>query len=163
MIIAVYTKNHKKPINTLCGQNSQLLNVKVVVHIVSTVLYRVNPQVSGWRWKSGGPEATQTTRCYQPGGKTGLWPEVWPTTAGWHCSGCSSRRPSRPEGSRHRRLPTGPWGGHNTKFTSSLTKISLPGVGNMKTVPLLQTSEHLTVVPIHNIKLTSGTQKFPVP
>jgi hypothetical protein len=28
-IIAVYTENHMKHINTLCGQNSELLNVKV--------------------------------------------------------------------------------------------------------------------------------------
>jgi hypothetical protein len=26
---AVYSQNHKKPINTLCGQNSELLTVKV--------------------------------------------------------------------------------------------------------------------------------------
>jgi uncharacterized membrane protein (DUF373 family) len=28
-IIAVYSENHMKPINTLCGQNADLLNVKV--------------------------------------------------------------------------------------------------------------------------------------
>jgi hypothetical protein len=27
-IIAVYYENHMKPINTLCGQNTELLNVK---------------------------------------------------------------------------------------------------------------------------------------
>ena len=28
-------------INTLCGQNAELLNLKLVVHIVTTGLYRV--------------------------------------------------------------------------------------------------------------------------
>jgi hypothetical protein len=28
-IIPVYSENHMKPINTLCGQNAELLNVKV--------------------------------------------------------------------------------------------------------------------------------------
>jgi hypothetical protein len=28
-IITVYSGNHAKPINTLCGQNAELLNVKV--------------------------------------------------------------------------------------------------------------------------------------
>jgi hypothetical protein len=27
-IIAVYSENHTKPINTLCGQSAELLNVK---------------------------------------------------------------------------------------------------------------------------------------
>jgi hypothetical protein len=27
-IIAVYSENHTKPINTLCGQNTELLNIK---------------------------------------------------------------------------------------------------------------------------------------
>jgi hypothetical protein len=27
-IIAVYSENHKKPTNTLCGQNGELLTVK---------------------------------------------------------------------------------------------------------------------------------------
>jgi uracil DNA glycosylase len=27
-IITVYSKNHKKPIHTFCGQNAELLNVK---------------------------------------------------------------------------------------------------------------------------------------
>ena len=37
-IIAVYSQIHTKHINTLCGQNIELLNVKVVVHIVTTGL-----------------------------------------------------------------------------------------------------------------------------
>ena len=36
-IIAVCSQIHTKHINTLCGQNVELLNVKVVVHIVTTV------------------------------------------------------------------------------------------------------------------------------
>ena len=33
-IIAVYSKIHNKHINTVCGQNVELLNVKLAVHIV---------------------------------------------------------------------------------------------------------------------------------
>ena len=35
-IIAVCSQMHIKRINTLCGQNVGLLNVKLVVHIVTT-------------------------------------------------------------------------------------------------------------------------------
>ena len=38
-IIAVCSQIHTKHINKLCGQNVELLNVKVVVHIVTTVRY----------------------------------------------------------------------------------------------------------------------------
>ena len=34
-IIAVCSQIHTKHINTLCGQNVELLNVKLVVHIVT--------------------------------------------------------------------------------------------------------------------------------
>jgi hypothetical protein len=37
-IIAVCYEIHTKHINTLCGQNVQLLNVKLAVHIVTTGL-----------------------------------------------------------------------------------------------------------------------------
>jgi hypothetical protein len=37
-IIAVCSEIHTKNINTLCGQNVELLNVKLVVHIVTTGL-----------------------------------------------------------------------------------------------------------------------------
>jgi len=40
-IIAVCSQIHTKHINTLCGQKKELLNVKLVVHIVITVLYMV--------------------------------------------------------------------------------------------------------------------------
>jgi len=40
-IIAVCSQIHTKPINTLCGQNVELLNVKLAVHIVTTGLQRV--------------------------------------------------------------------------------------------------------------------------
>ena len=39
-IIAVCSDIHTKHINTLCGQNVELLNVKVVVHIVTTGVSR---------------------------------------------------------------------------------------------------------------------------
>jgi len=41
-ITAVCSQIHTKHINTLCGQNAELLNVKLVVHIVTTDLWRVN-------------------------------------------------------------------------------------------------------------------------
>jgi len=37
-IIAVCSEVHTKHINTLCGQNVELLNVKLVVYIVTTGL-----------------------------------------------------------------------------------------------------------------------------
>jgi len=37
-IMAVCSEIHKKYINTLCGQNVELLNVKLVVHIVTNGL-----------------------------------------------------------------------------------------------------------------------------
>ena len=37
-IIAVCSQIHTKQINTLCGQNVELLNVKLAVHIVTTGL-----------------------------------------------------------------------------------------------------------------------------
>jgi len=40
-IMAVCSQIHTKHINTLCGQNVELLNVKLVVHIVTTGLQRV--------------------------------------------------------------------------------------------------------------------------
>jgi len=41
-IIAVCSKIHTKYINTLCGQNVELLNVKLVVRIVTTGLEGLN-------------------------------------------------------------------------------------------------------------------------
>ena len=37
-IIAVCSQIHTKHINTLCGQNVELLNFKLTVHIVTTEL-----------------------------------------------------------------------------------------------------------------------------
>ena len=37
-VIAVCSQIHTKHINILCGQNAELLNVKLVVHIISTGL-----------------------------------------------------------------------------------------------------------------------------
>jgi hypothetical protein len=37
-IIAVCSQIHTKHINTLCGQNVELLNVKLVVHIVTILI-----------------------------------------------------------------------------------------------------------------------------
>ena len=38
-IIAVYSDIHTKHVNTLCRQKVELLNVKLAVHIVTTVRY----------------------------------------------------------------------------------------------------------------------------
>ena len=40
-IMAVCSEIHTKHINTVCGQNVELLNVKLVVHIVTSGLQRV--------------------------------------------------------------------------------------------------------------------------
>jgi len=40
-IIAVCSEIHIKHINTLCGQNVELFNVKLAVHTVTTGLQRV--------------------------------------------------------------------------------------------------------------------------
>ena len=40
-IIAVCSEIHTKHINTVCGQNVELLNVNLAVHIVTTGLQRV--------------------------------------------------------------------------------------------------------------------------
>jgi hypothetical protein len=39
--IAVYSQIHIKHINTLCGQDVELVNVKLVVHIVTAAVQRV--------------------------------------------------------------------------------------------------------------------------
>jgi len=39
--MAVCSEIHKKHINTVCGQNVELLNVKLAVHIVTTGWYIV--------------------------------------------------------------------------------------------------------------------------
>ena len=40
-ITAVCSQIHTKHINTVCGQNVELLNVKLAVHIVTTGLQRI--------------------------------------------------------------------------------------------------------------------------
>jgi len=37
--MAAFSEIHTKHINTLCGQNVEFFNVKLVVHIVTTGLY----------------------------------------------------------------------------------------------------------------------------
>ena len=41
-IIAVCSQIHTKHLNALCGQNVELLNVKLAVHIVTTGVYKAN-------------------------------------------------------------------------------------------------------------------------
>jgi len=40
-IITICSQIHSKRINALCGQNVELLNVKLAVHIMTTGLQRV--------------------------------------------------------------------------------------------------------------------------
>ena len=40
-IIAVCSETHTKHVNTVCGQNVELLNVKLTIHIVTIELYWV--------------------------------------------------------------------------------------------------------------------------
>ena len=50
-IIAVCSQIHTKHINTLCGQNVELLNVKLAVHIVTNgrqKLWEENPNSTAW-------------------------------------------------------------------------------------------------------------------
>ena len=44
-IMAVCSHIHTKHINTVCGQNVKLLNVKLAVRIVTTGLYRVKSRL----------------------------------------------------------------------------------------------------------------------
>ena len=49
-IIAVFSQihtKHTKHTNTLCGQNVELLNVKLVVHIVTTGLIGLGQETNG--------------------------------------------------------------------------------------------------------------------
>jgi len=44
-MIAVCSEIHTKHINTLCGPNVEMLNVKLAVHIVTTGLQRVKSRL----------------------------------------------------------------------------------------------------------------------
>jgi len=43
-LLFVLRNTHKKHINTMCGQDVEFVNVKLVVHIVTTEPYRVRIQ-----------------------------------------------------------------------------------------------------------------------
>jgi fructose-bisphosphate aldolase class 1 len=49
-IIAVCSQIHTKHINTLCGQNVELLNVKLAVHIVTTGHSRSTRSTTESKW-----------------------------------------------------------------------------------------------------------------
>jgi hypothetical protein len=50
-IIAVFSEIHTKHTNTLCGQNVELLNVKLAVHIVTTGFQLINTHRDGLTFK----------------------------------------------------------------------------------------------------------------
>ena len=57
-IIAVCSQIHIKHINTLCGQNVELLNVKLVVHVVTT-----RPQWAKFQVRQCTPTALASYCC----------------------------------------------------------------------------------------------------
>ena len=61
-IIAVCSQIHTKHINTLCGQNVELLNVELAVHIVTTVRYIQWPR--GFKGLSDTPWARVDLQLY---------------------------------------------------------------------------------------------------
>ena len=56
-IIAVCSQIHTKHINTLCGQNVELLNVKLVVHILTTRVYSVKAHTALDCCSTGHPDS----------------------------------------------------------------------------------------------------------
>jgi hypothetical protein len=62
-IIAVCSEIHTKHINTLCGQNVELLNVKLAVRTVTTGLPRAN--TGGWLSITLSMLLGQSTCCYR--------------------------------------------------------------------------------------------------
>ena len=69
-IIAVCSEIHTKHINTLCGQNVELLNVKLVVHIVTTGLLKINEFIVSLLFKflNSSLHIPITVRCQYNGG-----------------------------------------------------------------------------------------------
>ena len=79
-IIAVCSEIHTKNINTLCGQDKELLNVKLVVRIVTTGLKGVNVAVMcvvcSW-WETGMLwRLWSTTLLWRPTQSALWWPCV---------------------------------------------------------------------------------------
>jgi len=62
-IIAVCSQIHTKHINTLCGQNVELLNVKLVAPIVTTGLYRVNQSMDSDQKELGSHSGLHSKSC----------------------------------------------------------------------------------------------------
>jgi hypothetical protein len=48
MQVIVYSENHTKPIDTLCGQKTELLNVKQVAHFFTKMLSYFERRPSIW-------------------------------------------------------------------------------------------------------------------
>jgi hypothetical protein len=64
-IIAVYSENHMKPINTFCGQNTELLNVRVGVH-GAAVAQAVQCLTMGWTIGRSRFDPRQGQRIFLP-------------------------------------------------------------------------------------------------
>jgi leucyl aminopeptidase (aminopeptidase T) len=65
-IIAVCSQIYTKHINTLCGQNVELLNVKLAVHIVTTDETEVQIIIlpGGWFIVTWGPKNCALRQCF---------------------------------------------------------------------------------------------------
>jgi hypothetical protein len=50
-IIAICSQIHTKHINALCGQNVELLNVRLAVHVVTTVCYKTLRTNSAFKYQ----------------------------------------------------------------------------------------------------------------
>jgi len=62
-IIAVCSQIHTKHINTLCGQNVELLNVKLAVHIVGFTGLTSAPDRGRWSVSCFGHFTTESQPC----------------------------------------------------------------------------------------------------
>ena len=67
--MAVCSQIHTKHINTLCGQNVELLNVKLAVHIVTTGLRTVSNQSSAIYLHSQNTTSSTTSPQNPPVGR----------------------------------------------------------------------------------------------
>jgi hypothetical protein len=62
-VIAVCSQIQTKQINTLCGQNVELLNVKLAVHIVGFTGLTSAPDGGGWSASCFGHFTSEASPC----------------------------------------------------------------------------------------------------
>jgi len=92
-IIAVCSQIHTKHINTLCGQNIELLNVKLVVHIVTTG--PVRGYTESWQLVTQTVEKSLVVRAFHATGhRTPLGPPSFLMSRAPEAVGVALLRPS---------------------------------------------------------------------